>query len=74
MVREAVPDESQLPLFDVLFDGIEWLFFRNLHFGVGPTRDFDDHVEDATIKIGKEGNVMERGEDCSSLLGVNTVV
>jgi hypothetical protein len=57
VVGETVPDESELALLDVLLDGVEGLFLGDLHLGVGPSRNLDDHVEDGLGLIGKEGNI-----------------
>jgi hypothetical protein len=59
VVREAVADETEPALLDVLFDGVERLLLGDLHFGIGPPRDLDDHIKDAKLLIGVEGNVME---------------
>lgn len=61
VVRKAVPDVAQSPLLDILLDGIERFFRRDLHLGVGPARNLNDHVEDAIVHIGEERNVMEGG-------------
>lgn len=74
LVREAIPNESQLSLLGVLQDGIESLFFGDFHLGVGPTRNFHNHVEDGTSFIGEKRNVMERGEDGSVLLQEDAVL
>jgi len=61
MMGEAVPHETQFALFDVLFDWIVILVFGNFLFGIGPTRNFDNHVEDLGAVCrggGKQGNVM----------------
>ena len=63
MVREAVPNIAQLALLDVLFDGIEGLLLGDLHLGVGPTRNLDDHVEDVLVDVGEEGDVVEGAFD-----------
>ena len=63
VVWEAVADETQTAFFDVLLDGIEWLLLADLELGVGPTRDLDNHVEDAIALVGKERDVVEGGED-----------
>jgi hypothetical protein len=60
VVREAVPHVAQATLLDILLDGVERLLFGNFHLGIGPARDFDDHVEDAITLIGEKRNVMER--------------
>jgi len=74
MVGETVPNESELSFFDVLFDRIEQLFFRDLHLGVSPSRHLDDHVQDTVVLIGKKRDVVERGENSSTLFDVNTVL
>jgi len=59
VVGEAVANETQTTLFDVLLDGVEWFLLRNLDLGVSPTGDLDNHVEDAIALVGKKGNVVE---------------
>ena len=58
MVGKAVANIEQSTLLDILLDGIEGLFFRDLHFGVGPTGNLNDHVEDAVVLVREEGNVV----------------
>jgi len=70
VVGEAVANETQTTLLDVLLDGIEWLFLGYLEFGVGPAGDFDNHVEDAIALVGKERNVVEGGDDGSVLFWI----
>jgi len=60
VVREAVTDIAKLASLDVLFDGVEGLFLGDFHLGIGPSRNLDDHVEDAILLISVERNVMER--------------
>ena len=66
MMGEAISDETQTALLYVLLDGIERLLFGNFEFGVGPTGDLDNHVEDAIGLVGEERNVVE-GRDYSSV-------
>lgn len=63
MVREAVPHEPELPLFDVLFDGVERLFLGDFHLGIGPSGNLDNHVEDPVGLVGEEREIMERREN-----------
>jgi hypothetical protein len=58
MVGEAVANVPQSTLLDILLDGVERLFFTDLHFSVGPAGNFDDHVEDAVVLVSKEGDVV----------------
>jgi hypothetical protein len=51
MVRETVPHESQLALLNVLLNRIEIFVLGNLLLGIGPTRDFNYHVEDLRAGI-----------------------
>jgi hypothetical protein len=67
VVGEAVANETQTTLLDVLFDGVEWFLLGDLELGVGPTGDLYNHVEDAIVLVGKESNVVEGG-DCGSVL------
>jgi hypothetical protein len=70
---EAVTDEAEAALFDILFDGVEGLLLGNLHLRVSPTRDLDDHVEDAIALVGKKRNVMKRGHDGIVMLDEHSV-
>ena len=58
MVGEAVANVTQSTLLDILFDGVEGLFFRDLQFGVGPAGNFDNHVEDAVVLVSEEGDIV----------------
>jgi hypothetical protein len=60
VVGEAVAHVAQAALLDVLLDGIERLFLGDLHLGISPAGDFDDHVEDAIALICEERDVVER--------------
>jgi len=73
VVGEAVTNEAQTTLLDVLFDGIERLLLRDLELGVGPTGDLYNHVEDAIALIGKERNVVEGGNDLSDVFRVDAM-
>jgi len=53
MVRETVANKTKFALFDVLLDRVEGLLLGYLHFGVGPARHFDDHIQDAIVAICK---------------------
>jgi len=59
MVGEAVADETQLAFLDILLDWIERLLLGDFHLRVGPARNFDDHVQDAIVLVGKERDVVE---------------
>ena len=63
VVRETITNIAKLAPLDVLFDGVERLFLGDFHFGIGPSRNFDDHVEDAILLISVERNVVERRDD-----------
>ena len=69
-MREAVANEAQTTLLNVLLDGVEWLLLGDLKLGVGPAGDLDNHVEDAIALVGKEGNVVEGGDDGSVLFSI----
>ena len=73
MVREAIADVAQLALFDVLFDGVKGLLLGDLHLGVGPAGDLDDHVENTIVLVGKEGDVVEGRHDSTILLDEDSV-
>jgi len=59
VVREAVANEAQTALLDVLLDRVKGFLLGDLHLRVGPARDLDDHVEDAVALVSEEGNVVE---------------
>jgi hypothetical protein len=63
MVGEAVSNETQAALLDVLFDGVESLLFGDLQLGIGPTRDLNNHVEDAIVGVCEEGDVVKGRDD-----------
>jgi len=73
VVGKAVAHVAQAALLDVLLDGIERLLLGDLHLGVGPAGDLDDHVEDAIALIGEKRDVMERGEDLAVLFDVDAM-
>lgn len=59
VVREAVADEAELALLNVLLDGVEGLILGDLELGVGPAGNLDDHVEDVLGLVGIQRNVVE---------------
>ena len=60
VVGETVSDETELALLDVLLDRVERLFLGDLHLGVGPSGNLNDHVEDGLGLVGEEGDVAAR--------------
>ena len=74
MVGEAVADVAEAALLDVLLDGVEGLLLGDLHLGVGPAGDLYDHVEDAIVLVGEEGDVMERRDNGAVLLEEHAVL
>jgi hypothetical protein len=74
VVGEAVANETQTTLFDVLLDGVERFLLRNLDLGVSPTGDLDNHVEDAIALVGKKRNVVEWGDNSSVLFGIDAML
>jgi len=74
VVGEAVANKAQLALLDVLLDRVEGLLLGDLHLGVGPAGDLDNHVENAVALVGEEGNVVEGGDDVAILLDKDAVV
>jgi len=73
VMGEAVSNETQTTFLDVLLDGVEWLLLGDLKLGVGPTRDLHNHVEDAIALVGKERDVVERGDDGSVLFRIDAM-
>ena len=74
VVGEAVPHETESVFLYVLLDGVEGLVLGDLHLRVGPAGDLDDHVQDAIVLVGEEGNVVERGDDSAVALREDTVL
>lgn len=74
VVGEAVADEAETTLLDILLDRIEGLLLGDLHLGVGPARDLDNHVEDAIALVGEKRNVVEGRDDLAVLLDEDAVV
>jgi len=74
VMREAVANETQTTLLDVLLDGVEWFILGDLKLGVGPAGDLDNHVEDAIALVGKERNVVEGRDDGSVLFRIDAMV
>lgn len=74
VVGEAVADESEFALLDVLLDGVEGLLLGDLHLGVGPSGDLDDHVQDAIVEICEERDVVEGRDDVAVVLDVHAVL
>ena len=73
VVREAIANEAKFTLLDVLLDVVKVSLLIDLHLGVGPARDLDDHVEDALVLVDEEGNVVEGRDDVAILLDVDAV-
>ena len=74
MVGETVANIAQLATLNVLLDGIEGLFLRNLHLRICPAWNFDNHIEDAVIAVSEERDVVERRDDIAVLLKIGTVL
>lgn len=72
MVRKAVADKTWVALSDFLFDWVHRLIFRNYHLCIRPTRDLNDHVENAPIVIGKR-DTMEWRDNMAVLFDEYTV-
>lgn len=73
MVREAIANEAKFTLLDVLLDVVKVSLLVDLHLGVGPTRDLDDHIEDALVLVDEEGDVVEGRDDVAIFLDVDAV-
>lgn len=59
MVGEAVTDETKFALFYVLLDGVEVLLLGDLHLGVGPARNLNDHVKDTHVLVSEQRDIMK---------------
>jgi hypothetical protein len=73
VVGEAVPDVAELATLDVLLDGVEGFLRCDLHLRVGPAGDLNDHVTDALVLVGEEGDVVEGRDDRAILLDVDAM-
>jgi hypothetical protein len=74
VVGEAVTDKAELALLDILLDGVEWFFLGDLHLGVGPTRNLNNHVQDALALVNKQRNIMEGRDRLAILFDEYTVL
>ena len=77
MMGKAISNETQLPLFNILLNWIVILVLRNFLFGIGPARDFNNHVENLGTccwRGSKEGDIMPWGHNDTVLLEVDAVV
>lgn len=45
-----------------------------LKLSIGPSRNLNNHVQDGLLRVGIEGNVVERRDGDAILLNVNTVL
>lgn len=72
-MREAVSHKAQFTAFDILFDRVERLFFGDFHLRIGPSRNFDDHVEDTIVPVCKERNIVEWRDDVAVMLDEHAV-
>lgn len=73
MVGEAVTHETQFAPLDVLLDRVKRLVRGDLHLGVGPARNLNDHVEDTLALVGEEGDVVERRQNGAILFDEHTM-
>lgn len=74
VMGKAVADKAQTTFLGILLDRIEGLFLADFHFGVGPTRYFNNHVEVPIVLIGEKRNVVEGRENRSILFNVHSVI
>ena len=74
VMREAVPHKAETTTLDILLDRIEGLLFGDLHLSVGPSGDFDDHIEDTGVLVGEERDIVEARHDAAILLDENAVL
>jgi len=63
MMGEAIPDETELALLDVLLDRVEGLLLGHFHLGVSPPWDLHNHVEDSSVLIVEERDVVPWRKD-----------
>jgi hypothetical protein len=74
VVGEAVANEAEAALLDVLLDGVERLLLGYLHLRVRPSRDFDHHIQDAIVLVRKERDIVPRRDDGAALFREYTVL
>jgi hypothetical protein len=60
-MRETIPYIAQFTLFNVLFNRIVTFVFGNFFFGIRPSWDFNNHIEDLGLAVGDEAR---RGISC----------
>jgi hypothetical protein len=72
-MRKAVANIAQTAFLDVLLDGVERFLFGDLHLGVGPPGNLDNHVEDAIVHVSEERDVVKGRHDGAILFNVDTV-
>lgn len=77
---ETVADVSELALFNVLLDGVESLLLGDLHLGVGPSGNLDDHyrlrvkrLNDVLGKINERDVLLRIVLDSSAKRGMSLV-
>jgi hypothetical protein len=73
VMGKTVADESKFAFLDILLYGIEELVFRDLHLGIGPSRNLDDHVEDTVPLVGEKRDIVEWGYNSPILLDKHTM-
>lgn len=59
MMGEAVADITEFALLDVLLDRVKQLVLGDFQLGIGPTRHFNNHVQNTLFLVSKQRNVME---------------
>jgi len=74
LVGEAVADESKFAFLDILLNWVKKFLLADLQFGIGPSWDLDDHVQDCLLLICIERNVVEGGDWDAILLDVDAVI
>jgi hypothetical protein len=74
VMGEAIAHVAQTTLLDVLLDRVERLLLRDLHLGIGPAGNFDDHVEDAVVLVREKWDIVEGGHNRAILLDVDSVI
>lgn len=74
MVRETVAHKSQLSLLGILKNGVQLILLGDLHFGVSPSGNLNNHVQDSLLFIGIQGDVMKGGHGLAILFDENSVL
>lgn len=74
MVRKTIADETWVAFYNFWFDWVHRFIFCNLHLGISPTRDLDNHVKNAPMTIGKKRDIMQWRDNMAVLFDEHTML